>query len=301
MNELALHSAATPLNPDRRNFVGGSDIAKIIGVSKFGTTYELYLEKRGEIPPKQQEAKVLQRGKRLEPAIVAMYMDETDSAVTYPGRLIIGDEPWKRGSFDAERTEERIGVEAKSVSEYVPRHEWGPAGSDDVPKDYLAQTLWYLGLSKWDRFDVAALLGADDFRIYPIYPDLELFQAMEAQAREFWMRVQAGEPPDPDFGHRSTHEVINRKFGIVDPKLIVQADPQLLHWARVAQEARALATQYDKTAEAAKDHLLHALGNGSVLDMGDTQLVRKIVKKKAYTVEATEYIDARFKKTKEAD
>ncbi len=36
----------------RRRGVGGSDMAVILGISPFSTRLELYLEKRGEIPPR---------------------------------------------------------------------------------------------------------------------------------------------------------------------------------------------------------------------------------------------------------
>lgn len=294
-----MNDMSAPIVRDRSTYIGGSDIAKILGVSKFGTAYELFLEKRGEIGAKPEQLKVLNRGKRLEPAIVAMYADETGATVTYPGRQLTGAEPWMAGSFDAERHDEPCIIEAKSVSEFIPRSEWGPAGSDDVPKDYLAQAMWYMGIANVQRCDIAALLGADDFRIYPIAFDSELFGAMVAQARNFWARVQANEAPEPDFAHRSIGDVIARKFQVVDPKLIVQATPELIHWAKVAQDARRLATEYGNTADAAKAHLLHAIGNGSVLELGDgMQMVRKSVKRKGYTVEPSEYIEARFKTSK---
>ena len=77
-------------------------------------------------------------------------------------------------------------------------------------------------------------------------------------------------------------------------------DELILHWAKVAEDAAKRAAEYDKVAEAAKNHMLAFMGDSAVLRLdGNKVFRRKLIQKKPYTVEASSYIDARFGTTKE--
>lgn len=63
---------------NRMGFIGGSDVAAILGVSPFKTPHELWLQKTGrapreEVTPEQQ--KRFDRGHRLEPVVLQMLID----------------------------------------------------------------------------------------------------------------------------------------------------------------------------------------------------------------------------------
>src|SRR5687768_6275354 len=64
--------------PDRTTFIGGSDIAAIHGLSKWKTAFQLYQEKIGEYVEESnpERDKRLNRGKRWEPIVVEMLLDE---------------------------------------------------------------------------------------------------------------------------------------------------------------------------------------------------------------------------------
>ncbi len=68
----------------------------------------------------------------------------------------------------------------------------------------------------------------------------------------------------------------------------------------VAQDATKRASEYEKVAEGAKNHLLASMGEAAVLKLDSNKVFRrKLVQKKTYTVEAISYIDAHFGTNKE--
>ena len=68
-NALVQHTPAKPEKMNRKGFIGGSDIAAILGISPWKTAYELWEEKTTDWQEasSEQREKVLLRGKKLEP------------------------------------------------------------------------------------------------------------------------------------------------------------------------------------------------------------------------------------------
>lgn len=293
--------ADLPVVVDRRAFVGGSDISKIIGCSPYGDAFSLYLEKTGELDPLEIETKVQRRGKILEPAIIEMARDEGYALL--PGRYAsIDGSPHFRAQIDATQGTDGgrfAPVEIKSASEHT-RGKWGPTGTDEAPTAYCAQLHWQMMAMDAPFGRIVALLGADDLRVYTIERDPKIDEFLLAQAGEFWQRVQERRPPDVDYAHPSIGDTLARLFNNPRATEIVQATPAILSWRDVLVDAQRKAKEYEGVIDGAKAHLLHFMGNAALIDMLDGQVYeRKTVKRKGYTVADTTYITATLKKARE--
>jgi putative phage-type endonuclease len=283
---------------DRRGFLGSSDIAAIIGVSPWKDALRLYAEKRGEIELDERESKVQRRGKFLEPAIIKLYKEvyvaDIEPGLTMP----LPDAPHFRAQIDAieldDQAKGRIPIEIKSASEYA-RGKWGPSGTDDAPTYYCAQLHWQLLATGAPYGRIVALLGADDLRVYTIERDQRVGEYLLSQAQEFWARLQDGIPPEIDFEHPTAGETLAKLFRNFEPTEILQADAALRSWRDVMAESAALETRYKAAKETARAHLLAAMRTAGVIDFGDGQMLeRKVIKRRGYTVDATEYVSARL-------
>lgn len=182
---------------NRRDYIGSSDIAAVLGISPYCSPVELYLRKRGEAD-EQSDNPVLRRGRRLEPYVADMYADET-GRILMPAVPVIGIEPWMRASPDRYSDSITDGLRVLEIKTANPftRRDWGDAGTDQVPVYYTAQVQWQLMVTGYAKADLAALIGLDDFRVYTIEADAEIQRSMLERAREFWARVQEGRPPEP--------------------------------------------------------------------------------------------------------
>lgn len=178
----------------RSQFIGGSDIASILGCSPYKSAVELYLEKRGEAPCVADNA-ILRRGRRLEPYVREMYAEETGRRVA-DGAFVVGREPWICANLDGISGLDKMDrvLEIKTANPFT-RRDWGDEGTDRVPVYYTAQLQWYLMVTGMARADLAALIGLDDFRIFTIEADCELQASLLDRARVFWQRVQDRSPP----------------------------------------------------------------------------------------------------------
>ena len=180
----------------RRNGIGASDIAAVLGISPWKTPLQLYLDKRGELPP-QEDAPQLRRGRMLEPLVLDFYADETGHQVTRQQECVTGAEPWMMATLDGFDAIDNAPVEAKTVNAFSAQ-EFGEHGSDDIPLHYSAQVHWQMMLTDASTGYLAALIGSDDFRIFTIQRDRDLELLLIARATEFWQRVQSGTPPEPN-------------------------------------------------------------------------------------------------------
>lgn len=210
-----------PEQPDRSKFLGGSDVAAVMGLSPWATPVELWMQKTGRTPKEEPDAarrKMFARGHALEPFIRDMVIDklkemgltveliainkryadeahpflacEIDFELRLTGEIEIGGNLY---TLDAEH----INADAKSVSGFA-RKKWGTESTEDVPIEYAAQFMHGLGITGRGKCLVAALRSFDDVDIYWTLRDDETIEAMRAKSVTFWNdHVLADVAPDP--------------------------------------------------------------------------------------------------------
>lgn len=149
---------------ERRTGLGGSDIAKIFGLSKWGSAVDVYLDKKG-LKEDEPESEAMKLGTYLEPYVAERFMEESGLRVIDYKPTIhgTGNRSFALGNLD------RIVVEdGQDINEVVARLQNGDLscvsailecktatkmddwhdefGNFKVPEYYRAQVLWYLGL-----------------------------------------------------------------------------------------------------------------------------------------------------------
>lgn len=176
----------------RRLGIGGSDAAGVLGLSKYKTPLQVYLDKIGQAPPRVVGEEV-EWGNRLEDDVIDAYRDRMGVDVVTGVFLASDVHPFMLANLDGLASNGRI-VEAKTAG-YRTMHEWGEEGSDFVPVDYLCQAQHYLAVTNAAACDIAVLFGGQRFAVYTIEPDAEFRDAMIEREAEFWRCVEARIPP----------------------------------------------------------------------------------------------------------
>ena len=105
------------------------------------------------------------------------------------------------------------GLECKTADKWAVRSdEWGSGNvyrrtddvvelietSDEVPDAYLLQSQHYMSVTGKQVWDLAALIGGNEFRIYTLNFNQDLDDLVRERCREFWFdHVIPGIPPEP--------------------------------------------------------------------------------------------------------
>ena len=173
--------------------IGGSDVAALLGISKWRTPLDVYRSKVEE--PEEFDNASMEWGRRLEPVIRQKYADTVGMAVQVPEFTFRHpDHPFMIADVDGIRADGRI-VEIKTARTQMG---WGEEGTDEIPDYYKTQVQHYMTVLGAESCDVAVLIGASDFRIYTVESDPELESLLIEAEADFWHNhVEPQLPPPP--------------------------------------------------------------------------------------------------------
>jgi predicted phage-related endonuclease len=250
----------------RRQYLGGTDMAAITGVSKWAGPVSVYLDKIGH-PDEDEESLVMRRGIALERIIAEEFEHANPGLVTYKPRPIVRTD-WgfpAGASVDfmvAELAHPRTpvaGLECKTAFRFGWR-DWDEETAD-LPDAYYVQVQWYLAVTELPMFYSAADVGDERLRIVPVVPDLDIQATLIEAGREFWTRhVERGVPPQP-IGLDADGPAIRRLFPetIPDPAVTIEDDAaEVLLSDYLAHKFKA--EEAKRAAETAKQQLCVLMG-----------------------------------------
>jgi putative phage-type endonuclease len=194
-------AVASPLREYRFDpyTLGASQAPSAIGVSPFKAPIALWREYvEGAVV--QADSPPCEWGLRLEPAVRQKYVDQCDVEVWTPPPMTHEVVQWARCSPDGivrNGGSWLRGVEIKTAG-YWSAHRWGDTGSGVVPPEYLVQCAWSMFVTGIPVWDIAVLIGGQDYRVYTLHRDAELEAEIVAGVTEFWECVQTKTPPPVD-------------------------------------------------------------------------------------------------------
>lgn len=241
---------------ERMKGIGGSDVAPIMGLSKWSTPYDVWQSKLGLSEPTPDNDAMLW-GRLLEPVIRQLYAEQTGFEVAVPSEpLVMPGYDFARANLDGIRRDGRI-VEIKTARY---SDEWGPDGSDEVPVAYALQVQHYMMVAGSSVADVAVLIAGSDFRTYTLEADHELHEMILNAEGDFWELVKTKTAPPiltfadamAAYGKASTAGAVVASLDLVD---------DLENLKRIKAESKAL----DKLETELKGRAMIALGEFDTL------------------------------------
>src|SRR5688572_26005494 len=230
---------APTVTPDHAKFIGGSDIAAVLGISPWKTAVDLWLDKTAPRTA-AETTRVLRRGSRLEPYIRDMIASEHGLQIVASNQRYVDQAvPYFAAEIDAETIVDSPtgpehwveNVEIKTVHPFKAR-DWGDLDTDQLPIHYVAQAQWGLGITGRKTCRVFALIG-DDLRPYVVERDDETIEALRDKAAEFWTRYVLPKLRPPfDFANSMTLDTLRRLYPGTDGST-VEATAMHEHWRAV--------------------------------------------------------------------
>ncbi|MEY2160446.1 MULTISPECIES: YqaJ viral recombinase family nuclease [unclassified Rhodanobacter] len=200
-----MNAQLAPLSPTR-GYIGGANIAGILGLSPFRTPLDEYLlivdELQDELTP--EKAEFFEDRRDLEPWAAKKFTRKTGLQIVRTNeRYDDAEFPWAKAEIDFEvYTTPSLDEEANGETKTVHPNAvgaWGDPDAGEEPPLYVtAQAMWGLGVTGRSLCYVQALVGFDDHRIYEVRRDDELIAEIRRQAERFWKyHVLPRRPPPP--------------------------------------------------------------------------------------------------------
>lgn len=187
------------MEQDRREFIGGSDIAAVMAMSRWNTPLGLWMEKTGRIDPKDlSDNEAVELGSELEDFVARKFERKSGMKVRRPPvtHYTHKDHPWARAQVDRliEGTDELL--EVKTASAYKMK-EWD---GESIPQEYILQVYWQLEVTGRSVGWIAVLIGGQKFLYKKIDADKDFQRQMMENAAIFWSMVKEDRQPMAMYG-----------------------------------------------------------------------------------------------------
>lgn len=193
-------NAVLSLTPrrERHEGLGASDAAAAVGLSKWQSPYELWLEKTGQAANDvDPHALPIAMGNALEPVVLAAFTRRTGLEVTRRQEQVIDPKwPVRWVTLDGMASDGGM-IEAKSAG-FADPTEWGDEYENDaVPMQYYLQCQHGLACTGAEFSYLPLIILNRQFRLYRVLRNDEVIGQLTEAERLFWNCVEARIPPDP--------------------------------------------------------------------------------------------------------
>lgn len=168
----------------RKSGIGGSDVAAVMGLSKWRTPLDVWHEKTATEPPEDEPNDVLELASYLEEYTASKYEKISGRTVRRRNSLLVSDKyPCLIGNIDREilHDERGLGIlECKALSTFNFRK----VEMNGLPNDYLLQGHHYhfCGNGKY-KFVVFAILNRDNGKLLTF--EIEIDPELQKRAADF--------------------------------------------------------------------------------------------------------------------
>lgn len=201
----------------RRGHITSTDIAKILGVSKFGDKLSVYMEKTGMEGKREPPSRKMIAGLRYQDAILSDYELETKHSVEriHPYDLGVHKGGVLAASLDGlDKGLDGIPVDAKNISYQKDEDGWGEVMTDQIPMDYRLQLAAQMAITGAKLSRLAVLVSGWDLKIYEMAHNPELEAMILEEAAKFWKdHIIALKPPKLD-GSERAQEFLDKLYPV---------------------------------------------------------------------------------------
>ncbi len=229
---------------NRRGRLGSSDVAAILGLDPYRTPTDVWMTVTGQAEPFEGNEHT-DRGNVMEPAIMQLYQRRHgDPRAMKPGSWVHPDHPFLVAHPDY--IVQTDGLPRLAEIKCPARMDkWGLVGSEDVPDQYYAQTVFQHaladagGIALDDEDHLVAFCG--DLHVYPLTYNKARGDNVVQQCVDWWQRhVVTNEPPEPQNEADCHARWVVTKGRTVPLDFIPEAMSLVQQYRQMAEEMKAL-------------------------------------------------------------
>lgn len=222
----------------RQKGIGGSDAATIVGLNPYSSLYELWADKQGFLPEKE-DTEQMRVGRDLEQYVANRFCEATGKKAQKLPYMYCHDKyPFITANIDRKIIGENAALECKTTSIFNK----SDFENGEVQPSYLCQCYHYMNVMGYDKMYLAVLVLSEGFFWYEIKRDEEQQAALLKAEVDFWQEYIEGDSvPVPD-GTKSTSRALQEIFSEEQggPIALMHADKLLDQLANIKESISAL-------------------------------------------------------------
>ncbi|GAQ52118.1 YqaJ viral recombinase family nuclease [Streptomyces acidiscabies] len=273
----------------RRSGIGSSDIAAILGISRYGNALSVWHDKTGGLPLESDDSEPALWGRAFEETVAREWARRNRSVVRRVGLVAHIDRPWEMCTLDRRVLEcpladgrEKCAVEIK-CRDKMKAGQFRRGVADDV----LVQTLWQAIACGFDHVHAAVLIGGNDYRqfVIRVADHAQLVGDLRAAGERAWQQIADRRPPV--LAHDADPDVLLDLYGRLHPEragtVDLTRDVDTQEAVEDYLDAHADLTAAEKRKKAAKARILAGLGGAEAATVLDKPYVSLDERSKEWT------------------
>lgn len=266
----------------RRNTIGGSDAAAIVGLSRYGSQYSVFMDKTGRLPDKP-DTEAMRQGRDLEEYVSQRFEEETGKKVRRLQAMLYNPlYPFAHADVDRMVCGEDAGLECKTTSTLDVKQFHGV----EFPEKYYAQCVHYMAVTGCERWYLAVLVFGRGFFVYTLERDQAEIDALMTAEQGFWAGyVETDTPPSPD-GSDATTEAMQTIYSDSRPeeRTLFGRDMILDEYCTLKRQSKAIKDRMSEIENIIKEDMQDAeRGNCDRYTVSWKSQIRKTFDAKAFS------------------
>lgn len=281
----------------RRKGIGGSDAGAIAGLNPWKSAMEVYLDKRGELPPDEGVGEAAYWGIKLEDLVASEFKERNGLWIQRNNHLLAHPKhEHMQANIDREIFDKERGpgiLEVKTASAYLA-DEWE---NGQIPDSYNLQANHYMAVTGHEYAWFAVLIGGQKYHQVMIERDEELIEIIIELEAKFWEQVKAGEPPALD-GSRASSRLLKRLYPEDNGEIVDIPEQEGLQLIEAYERGKELEKQGKEIKTDAQNQIKAIIGENLGGTLPGYQIQSRTIERKGYEVKPSKYRNFTIKRVK---
>lgn len=245
----------------RQAGIGGSDVGAILGVNKWKTPFQVYLEKTDPIDDVSEPSEAAYWGNTLEDIVAKEFSKRTGKKVRRRNQLLQHEQyPFMTANLDREIVGEKAFLECKTVNAFGAK-EWE---GDDIPASYLVQVMHYMAVTGDSHCYIACLIGGQRFIWKEVQRDEELISMIIQAEKDFWENHVLKKIPPVLDGSSAAERYLCERYKEVDPSLSIDLKSEYSNKISDLLEIKSKIRELEEQAKEIENNIKNELGRAEI-------------------------------------
>jgi len=198
----------------RQSGIGGSDAGAILGLSKWKTPFQVFMDKTEAITEPGESSEAAYWGTELEDLVAKEFSKRTGKKVRRKNQLLQHSvHKFMLANLDRDIVGENAFLECKTVNAFDAK-EWE---DEEIPPSYIIQVMHYMAVTGSEKAYIACLIGGQRFIWKEVQRNEELIRLIVEAEREFWDNHIEKRIPPPLDGSSAAEKYLAERYKIADP------------------------------------------------------------------------------------
>lgn len=238
----------------RRDTIGGSDAAALVGMSKYATPYTVWADKTNRLP-EQEDNEAMRLGRDLEDYVARRWMEATGKKVRKENAMLHNPlYPFAHADVDRVVIGEKAILECKTTSTLDVKQFKGV----DFPDKYYVQCVHYLAVTGYDRCYLGVLVFGKGFFEFTLERDQVEIDALMSAEKEFMENYVLKDIAPPVDGTKATSDAVKAVWAVSsrdDSVELFGRESLLQQYFAVKEQLNELKLQKDEIENTIKNDL----------------------------------------------